>query len=55
MTDNVQCEIFQTIAEEAKQNYNHNIIFELTSNTPEQIEANVDAICMWMEQWKTPR
>ena len=55
LTDNVQCEIFQTIAEEAKQNYNHNIIFELTSNTPEQIEANVDAICMWMEQWKTPR
>lgn len=54
LTDNVQCEIFQTIAEEAKQNYNHNIIFELTSNTPEQIEANVDAICMWMEQWKTP-
>lgn len=55
LTDNVQCEIFQTIAEEAKQNYNHNIIFELTSNTPEQMEANVDAICMWMEQWKTPR
>jgi len=55
LTDNVQCEIFQTISEEAKQNYNHNIIFELTSNTPEEMETNVDAICVWMEQWKTPR
>lgn len=45
LSDNVQCEIFQTILEEARDSYSHGIIHELPSNTPEDLEQNVDTIC----------
>ena len=51
LTDNVQCEIFQTILEEARDNYSHDIIHELPSNTPENLEQNVDTICSLVSEW----
>ena len=45
LTDNVQCEIFQTILEEARDSYDHNILHELSSNTPTDLEQNIDIIC----------
>lgn len=52
LEDNIDCEIFQTILEEAKASYNENIVHELQSNTPEQMDENINRICHWIEQWK---
>ena len=51
LSDNVQCEIFQTILEEAKESYSDNIVHELTSNLPEELERNVEAICQYIIDW----
>ena len=51
LSDNVQCEIFQTILEEARESYSDKIVHELSSNFPEDIERNVDAICQYVIEW----
>ena len=51
LTENVECEIFQTILEEARESYRKEIIHELESNTPDEMETNVDQIEQWMQQW----
>lgn len=52
LEDNIDCEIFQTILEEAKASYRTEIVHELTSNTMEQVIDNINRICQWIEQWK---
>lgn len=52
LEENVQCEIFQTILEEARGAYDKGIVFELPSNTPDDMEDNVDKISCWVEQWR---
>ncbi|XP_070760752.1 adenylate kinase isoenzyme 6 [Enoplosus armatus] len=51
LQDNVQCEIFQTIYEEAMEAYSEEIVHQLTSNTPEDLERNLEQIVQWTEQW----
>lgn len=53
LQDNIQCEIFQTILEEARESYQQEIVHELPSNTPEDLEENLDKIVAWIEQWKS--
>lgn len=50
--ENVQCEIFQTILDEAQDSYRPEIVFELKSNTPEEMDANLTQIKEWTKQWK---
>lgn len=52
LEENVQCEIFQTILDEAREAYDNNVVFELPSNTPDDMEDNLDKICTWIEQWR---
>ena len=52
LTNNIECEIFQTILEEAKDSYKAEIVFELTSNVPEDLEHNIDTIVQWIDEWK---
>ncbi|XP_073480528.1 adenylate kinase isoenzyme 6 [Aquarana catesbeiana] len=52
LQDNIQCEIFQTIYEEATESYRSEIIHQLPSNTPEDLESNLDQITQWIEQWR---
>jgi len=52
LEDNVQCEIFQTILDEAKESYSPDIVFELPSNTSSDMEANAEKIAQWIEQYK---
>jgi len=52
LEDNVQCEIFQTILDEARTSYKEEIVHELPSNTPEDLEDNLEKIQEWIEQWK---
>nr|XP_019959567.1 PREDICTED: adenylate kinase isoenzyme 6 [Paralichthys olivaceus] len=51
LQDNVQCEIFQTIYEEAIEAYSEDIVHQLPSNTPEDLERNLEQIVQWTEQW----
>jgi len=51
LTENVQCEIFQTILEEARESYRKEIVHELNSNTPDEMETNLDQIEQWVQQW----
>ena len=50
--ENVQCEIFQTILDEAHESYKPEIVFELQSNTPDQMESNLNQIQNWIKQYK---
>ena len=51
--ENVQCEIFQTILDEALDSYKPAIVHELSSNTPEQMDENLNRMKSWVKQWKT--
>ena len=48
----MQCEIFQELLEEARQSYKEEIVHEPPSNTPEDMEENLDRISHWIQQWK---
>ncbi|XP_041362385.1 adenylate kinase isoenzyme 6-like [Gigantopelta aegis] len=52
LEDNVQCEIFQTILDEAREAYKSEIVHELQSNTPEEMEDNLDKMALWIEDWR---
>lgn len=51
LSDNLECEIMQTLLEEARESYAHEIVVELNSNTPEEIESNLDRLQIWLENW----
>ncbi|XP_032227776.2 adenylate kinase isoenzyme 6-like [Nematostella vectensis] len=53
LTSNVECEIFQTILEEARDSYNPEIVHELESNAPEDLERNLEQIQAWVMQWSS--
>jgi adenylate kinase len=50
--ENVECEIMQTVLEEAMESYRHEIVHELQSNTIEQLEENVERVVAWYDAWK---
>ena len=51
LEDNVQCEIFQTILDEARDSYQPEIVHEIFSNSVEDIETNAKNIYSWINQW----
>lgn len=52
LQDNVQCEIFQTILDEAKDSYKPEIVHEIRSDEADDIEKNANNIAAWISQWK---
>ncbi|CAF0731536.1 unnamed protein product [Brachionus calyciflorus] len=50
--ENVQAEIFQVLLDEALDSYKPEIVFELQSNTPEDMDENLNKIKNWIQQWK---
>ncbi|KHJ75830.1 hypothetical protein OESDEN_24553, partial [Oesophagostomum dentatum] len=56
--ENIECEIFGSLLEEAKDSYKEEIIHELQSETVDQMHANIDYMCqMWQRirygvRWK---
>ena len=55
LEDNIQCEIFQTILEEARESYREEIVHELQSNTAEDQEQNCARVLAWIQQWHQDR
>uniref|UniRef100_A0A182SMF8 Adenylate kinase isoenzyme 6 homolog n=1 Tax=Anopheles maculatus TaxID=74869 RepID=A0A182SMF8_9DIPT len=49
---NMECEIFQIPLDEAKDAYRKDIIFEVQSDTKQDLDANVERVRDWLEQWK---
>lgn len=48
----MQCEIFQTLLEEAKSSYEPEIVHEIFGNSQEDLKSNVQRIQSWIEQWQ---
>ena len=51
LQDNIECEIFQTVLDEAKESYSEEIVHELPSNNEKDLTQNVDRILSWISQW----
>eukprot|EP01029_Cantina_marsupialis_P000892 TRINITY_DN106_c0_g2_i1.p1 TRINITY_DN106_c0_g2~~TRINITY_DN106_c0_g2_i1.p1 ORF type:complete len:103 (+),score=42.03 TRINITY_DN106_c0_g2_i1:91-399(+) len=49
--ENMECEIMQVVQEEAKQSYEEDIVQVLTSNTPDDMDTNLDRTVQWIEMW----
>lgn len=53
LQENIQCEIFQMLLEEARDSYDEEIVHELKSNTMEEFEENVKKILEWLKSWQS--
>ncbi|XP_008562348.1 PREDICTED: adenylate kinase isoenzyme 6-like, partial [Galeopterus variegatus] len=51
LKDNIKCEIFQVLYEEAIASYKEEIVHQLPSNKPEELEDNINQILKWIDQW----
>lgn len=51
LQENLDSEIMQVLLEEARESYDEEIIVELESNDPDDIESNVDRIGIWIQNW----
>lgn len=51
LQNNIQCEIFQTLLEEAMESYDSNIVHELRNETFADMERNISQISDWIDQW----
>ncbi|ELP90815.1 adenylate kinase isoenzyme, putative [Entamoeba invadens IP1] len=51
VTNNLDCEIFQVCLDEAMENYQHKLVWEVHNETPEQLEEAVDAIAKYITLW----
>lgn len=52
LQENLDSEIMEVLLQEARESYDEEIVVELTSNTPENMESNVERIEGWVKQWK---
>ncbi|KAJ1996374.1 factor activating pos9 [Coemansia spiralis] len=50
--ENVECEIMQVVLDEARESYSSDILMELESNTVDDMEANVEKIAAFAEQFR---
>lgn len=51
LQNNIQCEIFQTLFEEAMESYDNNIVHELRNETFADMDRNISQIIDWSNQW----
>ncbi|KAK6103206.1 Adenylate kinase isoenzyme 6 [Brugia pahangi] len=50
--ENIECEIFGSLLEEAKDSYDEKIVYELQNETVEEMFYNLDRICQLVSEWK---
>ncbi|RZC77334.1 hypothetical protein C5167_001494 [Papaver somniferum] len=51
LTNNIECEIFQVLLEEARSSYPEDIVVPLASNCVDDISKNVTTLCDWIRSW----
>ena len=54
-TENMECEIMQVVAEEARESYDVNIVHEVMSNNIEDIDSGVERVQLWFKNFKENR
>lgn len=52
LQENLDSEIMEVLLQEARDSYDEEIVIELTSNSSEQMDSNIDRIEAWVKQWK---
>lgn len=52
LQENLDSEIMEVLLQEAHDSYESEIVIELTSNTSDEMDSNVDRIEAWTKQWK---
>lgn len=52
LSNNIECEIFQILLEEANENYQENIVVPLKSDTVEDVARNVESLADWVKNWQ---
>ncbi|CAD5113625.1 DgyrCDS2788 [Dimorphilus gyrociliatus] len=50
LRENIECEIFGTLLEEAQEAYDRQIVQEVKNDTPDDMEDNLTKIQNWLEQ-----
>eukprot|EP01016_Furgasonia_blochmanni_P056806 TRINITY_DN9740_c0_g1_i1.p1 TRINITY_DN9740_c0_g1~~TRINITY_DN9740_c0_g1_i1.p1 ORF type:complete len:184 (-),score=18.63 TRINITY_DN9740_c0_g1_i1:223-774(-) len=55
ITENIECEILEVTADEVNEAYKPEVIMEVASNIPEDVQTNVNKIYEWLVQWKLKR
>ncbi|XP_065873336.1 adenylate kinase isoenzyme 6 homolog [Euphorbia lathyris] len=51
ISNNIECEIFQILLEEAKDSYSEDIVVALRSDSIEDISRNVGTLTDWVRNW----
>lgn len=54
LSNNIECEIFQVLLEEAKASYPEDIVIALQSDNVEDISRNVGMLTDWVRSWQPP-
>lgn len=52
LSENIEAEIMQVVLEEARESYSKDIVYEVQSNTLDDMERNVQFLVQWILQWK---
>ncbi|CAA7390809.1 unnamed protein product [Spirodela intermedia] len=55
LTNNIECEIFQVLLEEAKGSYRGDIVMAMKSDSVEDISRNVSTLTGWVNSWAPAR
>ena len=51
LDENMEAEIMQVVAEAARESYPEEIVHELSSNSIEELESNVERATIWLTAW----
>ncbi|KAL3425616.1 POS9-activating factor FAP7 [Phlyctema vagabunda] len=52
LQENLDSEIMEVLLQEARDSYAEEIIVELSSNTSDEMESNIERVEAWIKQWK---
>ncbi|EDW02519.1 adenylate kinase isoenzyme 6 homolog [Drosophila grimshawi] len=52
LSSNIECEIFGTILEEARDSYKSDIIYEISGDTKADAEKSLNTVKNWYSMWK---
>jgi adenylate kinase len=52
MQENIDSEIMEVLLQEARESYDEEIVVELSSNDADEMDANVERIEAWLENWR---
>jgi adenylate kinase len=52
LEENMDSEIMQVLLDEARESYKEEIVVELKSESTEDVEANLERVEAWVDNWK---